>query len=107
MRRWTSVLPTASATISLPSLRMPVPASTTTRVPESERTSTHDVLPPYRSVFRPGTGSEPRTPQNLTLIEQPLARVDRTGGARPRDAPVDIARVARTRRKDAGDCEGA
>src|SRR3954471_15068391 len=50
---------------------MPVPASTTTRVPDSERTSTHEVLPPYRSVFRPGTGREPRTPQNFTRIGRP------------------------------------
>jgi len=32
------------------------------------RTSTHEVLPPYRLVDRPGTGIDPRTPQNLTFI---------------------------------------
>src|SRR5262249_55967590 len=35
------------------------------------RTSTHDVFPPYRLVDRPGTGMEPRTPQNLTFIGVP------------------------------------
>jgi len=36
--------------------------------PPRGRTSTHDVLPPYLLVLRPGTGIEPRTPQNLTFI---------------------------------------
>ena len=44
--RCTSLRPASSSTSSLPSLRMPVPASTTTRVPEAERTSTHEVFPP-------------------------------------------------------------
>jgi hypothetical protein len=56
---------------SLPSFRMPVPASMMMRVPAPEITSTHEVLPPYRSVRGPGTGREPRTPQKRTLISEP------------------------------------
>jgi hypothetical protein len=48
--------------------RMPVPASMMMRVPAAELTSTHDVLPPYRSVRGPGTGKEPLTPQNRILM---------------------------------------
>jgi hypothetical protein len=32
------------------------------------RTSTHEVFPPYLAVARPGTGIDPRTPQNLTFM---------------------------------------
>jgi hypothetical protein len=48
--------------------RIPVPASMMMRVPAAELTSTHDVLPPYRSVRGPGTGKEPLTPQNWLLM---------------------------------------
>src|SRR5215510_10441099 len=44
---------------------MPVPASSTIRR-EAQRTSTHDVLPPHRTVASPGVATEPRVPQNLT-----------------------------------------
>jgi hypothetical protein len=37
-------------------------------VPEAERTSTHDVLPPKRTVDDPGFAMDPRVPQNLTFI---------------------------------------
>jgi hypothetical protein len=36
----------------------------TTRVPRAERTSTQDVLPPYRRVFGAGVAMDPRVPQN-------------------------------------------
>src|SRR6266542_1509585 len=35
----------------------------------SARTSTQLVFPPYRTVLFPGTGIEPRTPQNLICAE--------------------------------------
>jgi hypothetical protein len=41
---------------------MPVPASSTSVDPSLRRTSTHDVFPPYRAVFGPGEGTDPRTP---------------------------------------------
>src|SRR6478736_1073116 len=47
-----------------PRPRIPVPASSTIISP-SARTSTQLVLPPYRIVVGPGTGSEPRTPHNF------------------------------------------
>jgi len=37
-------------------------------VPEAERTSTHDVLPPKRTVDDPGFAMDPRVPQNRTFI---------------------------------------
>src|SRR6185436_13111314 len=60
--------PHASSISALPSRRSPVPASMMIGGAPRGRTSTHDVLPPYRLVVRPGTGIEPRTPQNLTFI---------------------------------------
>src|SRR6266480_5717169 len=47
-----------------PRARIPVPASSTIISP-SARTSTQLVLPPYRIVPGPGTGSEPRTPHSF------------------------------------------
>src|SRR5262245_12596614 len=52
----------------------PVPQSRTISVPSSPRTSTHDVLPPWRSVIRPGLAKDPRVPQNRTSILYPRAR---------------------------------
>src|SRR5437867_3919601 len=49
---------------AMPSERMPVPASNTI-ISLSARTSTQEVLPPYRMVPGPGTGIDPRTPQNF------------------------------------------
>jgi hypothetical protein len=49
----------------------PVPQSRTISVPSSPRTSTHDVLPPWRSVVRPGLAKEPRVPQNRIFILAP------------------------------------
>src|SRR6266508_6173168 len=51
-----------------PSSRIPVPASKT-RISLPHRTSTHDVLPPYRVVRGPGVAMEPRVPQKRTIIE--------------------------------------
>src|SRR2546427_725214 len=55
---------------------MPVPASRiTTSWPPS--TWMHEVFPPYLAVPTPGTGMEPRTPQNLTFMR----REENTGRA--------------------------
>jgi hypothetical protein len=48
----------------------PLPQSMMTRV-SAVRTSTHDVLPPKRKVYRPGVGREPRVPQKRTYIDAP------------------------------------
>jgi hypothetical protein len=53
----------------------PVPQSRTISVPSSPRTSTHDVLPPWRSVIGPGLAKDPRVPQNRICILVPLARL--------------------------------
>ena len=53
---------------STPSPWAPVPQSSTTTVPASERTSTHDVLPPYRSVDGPALAIDPRVPQKVTFM---------------------------------------
>jgi hypothetical protein len=57
-------LPPLSAISFCASERPPVPQSMTTRVPRAERTSTQDVLPPYRRVSGPGVAMDPRVPQN-------------------------------------------
>src|SRR4029077_9166105 len=49
----------------------PLPQSRTISVPSSPRTSTHDVLPPWRSVIRPGLAKDPRVPQNRISILVP------------------------------------
>src|SRR6516162_8683792 len=49
----------------------PVPQSRTISVSSSPRTSTHDVLPPWRSVVRPGLAKDPRVPQNRISILVP------------------------------------
>jgi hypothetical protein len=60
----------SSSTISFcASERPPVPQSMTTRVARAERTSTQDVLPPYRRVFGPGVAMDPRVPQNCIRTE--------------------------------------
>src|SRR5213082_275844 len=51
----------------------PVPQSRTISVPSSPRTSTHDVLPPWRSVIRPGLAKDPRVPQNRISVLVPRA----------------------------------
>src|ERR1700690_1866933 len=70
MRMWAAPLPDSNSLRinSLPRRRMPVPASMMMRVPAAELTSTHEVLPPYRSVRGPGMGKEPLTPQNRILM---------------------------------------
>src|SRR5262249_51768636 len=47
---------------------MPVPASSTMQVSSASRTSTHTLLPPYRTVDGPGVGVEPRTPWKRTRM---------------------------------------
>src|SRR5688572_7884566 len=64
-------LAAASSHSTTPSARAPVPQSSTSSVPPSVRTSTHEVLPPYRTVSGPGVGIDPRVPQNLTRIAAP------------------------------------
>src|SRR6266496_4045223 len=59
----------------------PVPQSRTISVPSSPRTSTHDVLPPWRNVTRPGLAKDPRVPQNRISILVPSRA---SGGAAPR-----------------------
>ena len=56
------------STSARPSTRAPVPQSNTTSVPPAERSSTQDVLPPYRTVDGPGAAIEPRVPQNRMRI---------------------------------------
>ncbi len=57
-----------SAASCSPSGRMPVPASRISSSPLAVSTEMQVVLPPYRTVDGPGTGSEPRVPQNLMII---------------------------------------
>ena len=45
-----------------PSPRMPVPQSMIIRAPPGLVISTHEVLPPYRTVVGPGVASDPRAP---------------------------------------------
>src|SRR5262245_14877042 len=65
----------------------PVPQSRTISAPSSPRTSTHDVLPPWRSVIRPGLAKDPRVPQNRISILVPSRAsgvlAPRTVGATP------------------------
>src|SRR6187397_1611753 len=49
-----------------PTRRMPVPASRTMIVPSVPSTSTHAVLPPYRTVSGPALAIEPRVPHRQT-----------------------------------------
>ena len=51
--------PSPSATSTWPSSWIPVPQSSTSSVPASVRTETHDVLPPYRTVVGPALAIEP------------------------------------------------
>src|SRR5919106_6213731 len=62
-----------------PSARIPVPESRITRLPSSGRTSTHEVLPPYRTVSGPGDAREPREPQNLARTSGLLGRLPEDG----------------------------
>src|SRR5262245_34926971 len=75
----------------------PVPQSSTISPPSGPRTSTHDVLPPYRTVEGPGLGSEPRVPQKRIHMSPSAALrrdVDAHGSARLRRRPPrDYARM--------------
>jgi hypothetical protein len=57
----------ASAVNARPSGAAPVPQSSSTSSPPSDRSSMHDVLPPYRTVAGPGVAIDPRVPQNRAL----------------------------------------
>src|SRR6266851_10091030 len=74
--------PFARAISDRPSSRRPVPASRIMSHPLVVRTSTHGVLPPYRTVVGPGLGIEPRVPQNCTrkLIPRCLGALALTVG---------------------------
>src|SRR2546429_352532 len=55
---------TGGAMSASPSGRAPVPQSKMKMCPSAVRTSTHEVLPPKRTVCEPGVGIDPRVPQN-------------------------------------------
>src|SRR4051812_45710508 len=59
--------PLPSASKERPSSRMPVPASRMISQPSPVRSSTHGVLPPYRTVEGPGEGMDPRVPQKVSV----------------------------------------
>src|SRR3954471_21487195 len=87
------------ATSERPSSRMPVPASRMTSQSVAVRTSTHGVLPPYRTVVGPGDGIDPRVPQNRNRNVMRLA---------PQRLPVIVGnncpkRLGRVSRQP-GDC---
>src|SRR6266571_4349895 len=48
----------------------PVPQSSSTSVPPDDRSSTHEVFPPYRTVLGPGLAIEPRVPQKRTSMKR-------------------------------------
>src|SRR5919108_745332 len=73
-----SIRPGALPSRVAPSGRIPVPESRIRRLPSSTRTSTHEVLPPIRTVSGPGAASEPREPQNRACTS-----------AHPRPIPED------------------
>ena len=79
-----------SCCICTPSGRMPVPASSTIACPLSRRTSTHEVLPPYRTVSAPGAASEPRHPQMRARISRwiPSASPSQNTAITPCMSPV-------------------
>src|SRR5262245_436701 len=74
--------PLEEAISERPSSRMPVPASRMTSQSVSVRTSTHGILPPYRTVVGPGDGIDPRVPQNRNrnvMRQAPQCFADRMG----------------------------
>src|SRR3954469_7898770 len=91
--------PNASSISALPSRRRPVPASMMIGAAPRGRTSTHDVLPPYRLVVRPGTGIEPRTPQNLTFIVWTRRRVNYNGNPGSAQVLQPLARIEQDRHR--------
>src|SRR5690349_5855139 len=73
---------------------MPVPASSTSNVPASVRTDTHEVLPPYRTVVGPALAIEPLVPQNVTCTPTPApdpAQHPTPERRRPRPAQLSAA----------------
>ena len=97
------------STSARPRTRAPVPQSNTTSVPRPERSSTHDVLPPYRTVDGPGVAMEPRVPQYRMRMSagcpMPAGDFARFGLRHYRDmssgycAAIGSARRARTSRE--------
>src|SRR5262249_36985587 len=69
--------------------------------PSAERTSTQEVLPPYRLVSGPGTGYDPRTPQKRTFTRgprssaQPSRRPSADGNTHGSKDPHDGSGAAR------------
>src|SRR5688572_30572645 len=57
------------STISIPSGRIPDPASKISRLPWC-KTSKHVVFPPYLTVCGPGEGIDPRVPQQRTVTAE-------------------------------------
>src|SRR4030095_15550983 len=57
---------------SAPSGRAPVPQSNMKQAPPLVVTSTHEVLPPKRTVPGPGVAIDPRVPQNRTRMLPPV-----------------------------------
>src|SRR5690349_11041004 len=69
-----------------PRRRAPVPQSKTNRWPAPVTASTHDVLPPKRSVPGPGVAIDPRVPQNRNRNSLLLTAAGR--------APLNLFQVA-------------
>src|SRR5262249_55150227 len=80
---------------AIPNALIPVPASRITSVPSPAVTCTHDVFPPNPAACGPGTGTDPRTPQNVTRIESFPAQ-----WPEPAHPPVEPARADERERDD-------
>src|SRR6185437_9109393 len=62
--------------IAAPSARAPVPQSRMKVAPAFVVTSTHEVLPPNRTVPGPGVAIDPRVPQKRTRTRPPVLPTD-------------------------------
>src|SRR5713226_10584991 len=69
------VFPPFGAAQRLPSMRSPVPQSIMNCVPSGAISSRHGVFPPYRHVAGSTVGVDPRTPQKLNLVMEPVISV--------------------------------
>src|SRR5919199_5940856 len=63
---------TSRPSMAFSSARIPVPASSTSVFALPKSIATDDVFPPYRAVHAPGLGIEPRTPQNVPLMDDSI-----------------------------------
>src|SRR5215203_5296606 len=80
------------------SARIPVPASRISVVPSESVVRTHAVLPPYRAVDSPGTGTDPLTPRSSTRMsigvrhgpERQQAAADSLRSGQRKDARLDL-----------------